>query len=304
MGGKRRFGRCEKVSFFPTDKLLRFAILLCCALLVPGVLCLAEEEVGAAQKLTLTLVKTYPHDPHSFCQGLIFAVTPDGTPFFYESSGLYGHSAIKKVSLDGKTLRSKDLTHRYFGEGATLFGDKIYQITWRENTCFVYDAATFRQVGKFAYAGEGWGLTDNGSELIMSDGSHRLTFRSPNNFKPTRQIEVFWFNPKTKERSLLSGLNELEWIDGKIWANIFGTTKIARIDPETGEVIQFFDFAHYVPDNCRKDPERVLNGIAWDKRSGHLFITGKKWPVLYEFAVENKPAAGESAQTAPLAEPP
>ena len=247
-----------------------------------------EPQTHLPQQLHLVPVKSYPHDRDSFCQGLL-CVSENGTPFFYESAGLYGRSAIKKTALTGETLRRENLPRRYFGEGAALLDGKIYQITWRENTCFVYDAETFRLLKKMTYKGEGWGLTDNGAELVMSDGSDTITFRDPGTFKPVRQLRVFWTNPKTNEQVPLPRLNELEWIDGEIWANIFETTKIARIDPDSGRVIQLLDFARYVPDECQNDPQRVLNGIAWDSDARRLFITGKEWPVLYELVIENDP---------------
>ena len=249
----------------------------------------AEPAARLPRQIVLTPVRSYPHDPASFCQGLVCASEGDGALFFYESAGLYGRSAIKQVALSGETLRREELPRRCFGEGAALHDGTIYQITWRENTCFVYDTQTFRLLKKLSYKGEGWGLTENGTELVMSDGSDKITFRDPETFKPVRELRVFWTNPKTKEQIPIPRLNELEWIEGEIWANIFETTKIARIDPESGEVIQLLDFARYVPGECRGDPQRVLNGIAWDPAGRRLFITGKEWPVLYELAIENDP---------------
>ena len=243
------------------------------------------------QELRLKPIKTYPHDKTSFCQGLVFDTAPDGTRFFYESAGKYGHSAIKKAALaDGKTLKKTGLKRRYFGEGAALFGGRIYQITWQEETCFVYDSETLRQLEQFRYEGEGWGLTENGSELVMSDGSDRIVFRNPKDFSPIREIRVFWTNRTTGEKEPIPLLNELEWIEGEIWANIYETTKIVRINPDTGEAIQILNFSRYIPKECAGDPERVLNGIAWDRTTRHIFITGKEWPVLYELAIENDPA--------------
>ncbi|MBO7726167.1 MAG: glutaminyl-peptide cyclotransferase [Thermoguttaceae bacterium] len=246
------------------------------------------ESRPLPDRVILTPVKTYPHDADSFCQGLFCGEGADA-PFFYESAGLYGRSAIKRVSLEGKTLEKKKLSQQFFGEGAAALDGKIFQITWREETCFVYDAKTLRPLERFSYKGEGWGLTENGAELIMSDGSDRITFRSPADFSPIREIRVFQTSPKTGRRAPIPRLNELEWIDGEIWANIFETTLIARIDPNSGEVIQLLDFSRYVPEECKGSPEKVLNGIAWDRAGRRLFITGKEWPVLYELAIDNDP---------------
>ena len=248
----------------------------------------AEDPPLPAQVI-LTPVRTLRHDAGSFCQGLFCGGDADGALFFYESAGRYGRSAIKRVSLDGKTLEKKKLPRNYFGEGAAALSGKIYQITWREETCFVYDAGSLRLLERLSYKGEGWGLTENGAELVMSDGSNRITFRDPADFRPVREIRVFWTNPKTGRRAPIPRLNELEWIDGEIWANIFETAMIARIDPDSGEVIQLLDFSRYIPEECKEDPERVLNGIAWDRTGRRLFITGKEWPVLYELAIENDP---------------
>ncbi len=252
---------------------------------------LSAEQSGGSPlpaRVTLTPAGRYPHDADSFCQGL-FCGGADGALFFYESAGRYGRSAMKRVSLDGKTLEKKKLPRKFFGEGAAALDGKIFQITWLEETCFVYDEKTLRPLERLSYKGEGWGLTENGAELIMSDGTDRITFRSPADFKPIREIRVFRTNPKTGRRDPIPRLNELEWIDGEIWANIFETTLIARIDPATGEVIQLLDFARYVPETCKGDPEKVLNGIAWDRAGRRLFITGKEWPVLYELTIENDP---------------
>lgn len=247
-----------------------------------------RENRSLPDRVILAPVATYPHDPDSFCQGL-FCGGEGGALFFYESAGRYGRSAMKRVSLDGKTLEKKKLPRNYFGEGAAALGGKIFQITWREETCFVYDARSLRLLERFVYKGEGWGLTENDSELVMSDGSDRITFRRPADFAPTREIRVFRTNPKTGRRDPIGRLNELEWIDGEIWANLFETTLIARIDPNSGEVIQLLDFARYVPEECKGAPEKVLNGIAWDRVGRRLFVTGKEWPVLYELAIENDP---------------
>lgn len=246
------------------------------------------------KEIRLKPVRTLPHDSGSFCQGLVFETSTDGTPFFYESTGLYGRSAIKKVSLaDGKTFARENLSSSFFGEGAAVLGSRLYQITWREKICFVYDKSTLRLLEKIPYEGEGWGLTSDGTCLVMSDGSDRVVFRDPNGLKPIREIRVFWKNRKTGKQTPIPRLNELEWIEGEIWANIYETTKIARINPETGEAVQILDFARYVPKGYQRDPERVLNGIAWDGSARRLYITGKEWPVLYELEIASDPGKKE-----------
>lgn len=220
------------------------------------------------------VVQEFPHDPQAFTQGLFFH---DG--FLYESTGLRGESTLRRVELaSGEVLEERRLLPQFFGEGAALAGDFIYQLTWEAGIGFVYTRESFRLVREFRYSGEGWGLTFDGEHLVMSDGSDSLRFLDPNSLREVRTLEV------TADGAPLPQLNELEWIDGEIWANIWMDNRIARIRPDTGEVIAFVDLTGILPLSFRLQyPEMdVLNGIAWDAADGRIFVTGKKWPKLYE----------------------
>lgn len=219
------------------------------------------------------VVATYPHDPNAYTQGLVFI---DGV--LYEGTGQWGESELRQVDLDtGTVVQSHPLADAYFGEGIVVFDDRIYQITWKAGVAFVYDRETFEQIGTFAYEGEGWGLTTDGERLIMSDGSDRLTFRDPETFEATGTVVV------RAAGQPVTRLNELEYIDGEVWANVYQTDWIVRIDPESGDVVGWLDMRGLKPaDDPRWANVDVLNGIAWDADRGRLFITGKDWPELYE----------------------
>jgi glutamine cyclotransferase len=219
------------------------------------------------------VLATYPHDPNAYTQGLVFI---DGT--LYEGTGLEGQSELRRVDLDtGMVLQRHALGEQYFGEGIAVVGDRIYQITWQSGIAFVYDRETFDRLETFAYGGEGWGLTTDGERLIMSDGSDRLFFRDPETFAVTGSVRV-------RDDGLpVTYLNELEYIDGEVWANVYQTDWIVRIDPASGEVIGWIDMRGLRPANDpRWENVDVLNGIARDPDSGRLFVTGKDWPELFE----------------------
>ncbi len=218
------------------------------------------------------VVNSYPHDPNAFTQGLFFH---DG--FLYEGTGLRGRSSIRKVEITtGRVLQAVDLPGDVFGEGITQWGDKLIGITWTEQTAFVLDLKTFKLWRKFSYQGEGWGLTHNEKELVMSDGSAELRFLDPLTFKELRRVRV------TAGGRPVDQLNELEWIDGQVWANIWQTDRIARIDPKTGQVVAWIDLTGLLPANQRTGNDDVLNGIAYDRAGKRLFVTGKLWPRLFE----------------------
>lgn len=226
------------------------------------------------------VVKTYPHATTSYTQGLIWI--PAG---FYESCGLYGQSHILKVNLaDGKPIRRALVPSQYFAEGMALFDGKLYQITWKENKGFIYDAETFKKLKEFTYDGEGWGLTNNDKQLILSDGTNMIRFMNPETLKVERKIYVYRDNnPKLP----YTELNELEYIDGEIWANVWGGDEILRINPENGKIVGIIDFSGllgYVP----ADNDDVLNGIAYDAKDHRIFVTGKRWPKLFEVKVKKK----------------
>ncbi|MDE2883305.1 MAG: glutaminyl-peptide cyclotransferase [Acidobacteriota bacterium] len=220
------------------------------------------------------VVQEFPHDPRAFTQGLFFH---DG--FLYESTGLRGESTLRRVDLEtGEVLEQRELLPQFFGEGAALAGDFIFQLTWEAEVGFVYTREPFRLVREFRYSGEGWGLTFDGEHLVMSNGTDELRFLDPDTLRQVRTLEV------TADGEALPLLNELEWIEGEIWANIWTQDRIARIRPDTGEVTAFVDLTGILPGALRREyPELdVLNGIAWDPENGRIFVTGKKWPTLFE----------------------
>lgn len=233
---------------------------------------LGAHRVPAAA--TFKVVAAYPHDPAAFTQGLAI----EGGQL-YEGTGLYGASTVRRVDLmSGRAEKQRALGPRYFGEGIAILDGRLYQITWMNGAAVVYDLDTFEVERTLQYDGEGWGLTHDGRELIMSDGSATIRFRDPQTFAVTREIEV-------KDNGVpLAMLNELEYIDGEIWANIWYDDRIARISPRDGKVLGFIDLSTLYPKSARGS-EAVLNGIAWDAAAKRLFVTGKNWPQLYEIEV-------------------
>jgi len=218
------------------------------------------------------VVKAYPHDPDAFTQGLFFH---DG--HLFEGTGLRGRSSIRKVEIEtGRVVQRVDLPGEVFGEGITRWGDRIIGLTWQEGTAFVLDLKTFKLWRKFSYAGEGWGITHSDKELVMSDGTAELRFLDPLTFKELRRVRV------TAGGRPVDQLNELEWVDGQVFANIWQTDRIARIDPKTGHVLGWIDLSGLLPPNLRTGNDDVLNGIAYDPAKKRLFVTGKLWPKLFE----------------------
>lgn len=230
---------------------------------------------GAAPIVSAQAVNSYAHDPGAFTQGLVFH---GGS--LYESTGGHGTSSLRKVDLaSGNVLQRVAVPEAYFAEGIALLGERLYQLTWQQGTAFVYDPATLKPMQSFSYRGEGWGLTTDGQSLILSDGTSVLQFLDPTTFQVTRRFTVMdGSNP-------VHLLNELEWVRGEIWANVWHRDQIARIHPETGRVVGWIDLAHLAPAIRAQNPEAVLNGIAFDEQTGRVFVTGKLWPVLYEIHV-------------------
>ena len=227
----------------------------------------AAVPVVPAPVYTYRVVGTYPHDPAAFTEGLVYA---DG--IFYEGTGLYGRSSLRRVDPQtGQVLQSVALADKYFGEGVALVDDTLIQLTWQEHTVFTYDRRSFAVTGRFTYTTEGWGLTYDGRSLIMSDGSNTLRFRDPLTFEETGRVEVF------DGQTPVSLLNELEFIGGEVYANVWLTDRIARIDPQTGRLIAWIDLTGLKPPRTDE-----LNGIAYDAVQDRLFVTGKLWPYLYE----------------------
>jgi glutamine cyclotransferase len=214
----------------------------------------------------------YPHDPQAFTQGLVY----EGG-FLYESTGLYRRSSVRRVALEtGRVVQRLSLPPRFFGEGLTVFDGRLIQLTWRSRTGFVYDKRSFQLQARFHYPTEGWGLTHDGQRLILSDGSSSLYFLDPTTFRETGRIRVF------DHRGPVDRLNELEYIGGEIYANVWRTDRIARISPLTGEVVGWIDLSGLLEPNAEHDSVDVLNGIAYDFANERLFVTGKLWPKLFE----------------------
>ncbi len=214
----------------------------------------------------------YPHDTGAFTEGLFYL---DGDLF--ESAGLVGQSNIRRVRLrDGAVVQSQAIGSNLFGEGIVNWGDEIISLTWQDHLGFRWDLKTLRQKKTFGYAGEGWALTQDGKHLIMSDGTSVIRFRDPITFREVRHIQV------TADGRPLDNLNELEWVKGEIFANIWQTHLIARIDPQTGRVKAWIDMSGLPETGGAATTDAVLNGIAYDRKQDRLFVTGKNWPHLYE----------------------
>jgi glutamine cyclotransferase len=246
------------------------AVLILSCLGLQG--CLIPGNSDAIPVYSYNIVNTYPHDPDAFTQGLVFE---DGV--LYEGTGLLGHSTLRRVELEtGDILQIRELADQFFGEGITIYGDKIIQLTWQSNIGFVYDKNSFELLQQFNYSTEGWGITHDGEHLIMSDGTSTLHFLDPQTFEEISQLAVFDDNgPVTK-------LNELEYVQGEIYANVWQTDRIARIDPGTGQVVGWVDLGGLLTAEDRSEPVDVLNGIAYDAEADRLFVTGKLWPKLFE----------------------
>lgn len=236
----------------------------------------AASEPAVVQKLGYEVVNTWPHDQNAFTQGLVFL---DGK--LLESTGQEGRSSLRNVELQsGKVLKQVDVPEPYFAEGIALLNNKIYQLTWQHRLGFIYDAQSLQKTGEFSYSGEGWGLTADGQSLILSDGSNRIRFLDPDSFKATRTIAVM------DGRTPVTEINELEFVNGEIYANIWHDDRVAAIDPQTGRVKAWIDLSGLLKPGDTSDPEAVLNGIAYDQSSGRLFVTGKLWPKLFEIKIK------------------
>ena len=221
------------------------------------------------------VINIFDHDSAAFTQGLVV----EGETI-YEGTGKRGASTLRKVDLSSGTVQQQvGLPRQYFGEGITIFGDRIYQLTWQSRVCIVYEKESFQALGTLPYTDEGWGITDDEKHIYLSDGTNTIRVLDPQTFKVQRRIRV------KHGRRNIDKLNELEFVNGKILANIWYEDKIAEIDPATGAVTAWIDCSGVYPAATRPDREHVLNGIAYDKDSGRLFITGKNWPKLYEIEI-------------------
>lgn len=251
--------------------------------LLVGALALPALGLGSAHAAipvyTFLVKHAYPHDAQAFTQGLFIK---DGA--LYESTGMKGQSSIRRVQLEtGRVLQKLDLAPEFFGEGIAPVGNDIVSLTWTSKVGFVHDAKTLKLKRKFSYEGEGWGLASNGTQVFMSDGSPTIRLLDPKTLKETKRIQV------TAGGKPVPNLNELEWVDGQLYANVWGSNVIARIDPVSGNVVGWIDLTGLQDPAWIVGPDDVLNGIAWDASRRRLFVTGKHWPKLFEIElVERK----------------
>jgi glutaminyl-peptide cyclotransferase len=248
------------------------------------ILCVAGLLVACGQATTARpepeLVRVLPHDPAAYTQGLLLH---DGR--LYESTGQYGRSSVREVDPEtGTVLRMMKLPDEYFGEGLALIGDRLIQLTWKEQVAFVYDLSTFELKRTFHYEGEGWGLCYDGESLFMTDGGSTLFLRDPDTFRVTDRRTIMLGGVP------LSRVNELECVGDDIYANVYLTDLIVRIDKATANVVSVFDAATLTAGGRPANPDAVLNGIAWDGRTGTFYITGKLWPTMYQVRLVDEPA--------------
>jgi glutaminyl-peptide cyclotransferase len=262
---------------------MKWVCITLMAILLPGAhrpigFVSAQAPIRAALPIyTYTIVKAYPHDRDAFTQGLQFA---EGV--IYEGTGLNGRSSIRRVNLEsGQVLQKRDLPEQYFGEGITLWKSELVQLTYQSGIGFVYDRQTFAPKRTFKYSGEGWGLTHDGVELIMSDGTDTLRFLDPATLAERRRLKVTSVGTPVRE------LNELEYVKGEIFANVWNTDAVARIDPKSGRVVGWIDLSGLLSPRERETTD-VLNGIAYDAAGDRLFVTGKLWPRLFEIRLRLK----------------
>ena len=251
-------------------------VAICAAL---GSVVWAFARPASVPQYGYEVVNVYPHDHKAFTQGLAF---DDG--MLIEGTGIKGKSQLRRVELEtGKVKQFKKLPDDLFGEGITVLGDRVYQLTWHSGTGFVYDRKTFKPIGEFRYAGEGWGLTTDGRYLILSDGTPLIRYLDPRTFKEVGRIRV------THEGRTVKDINELEFVDGEIYANIWKQDRIARISPATGQILGWIHLDGLLPLRDRvKLKNMVLNGIAYDAAGRRLFVTGKNWPKLFEIKLKKK----------------
>ena len=236
----------------------------------------APASNAPASKYGYQILNVFPHDSNAFTQGLILV---DGK--LLESTGQEGSSSLRSVELEsGKVLKKVDVPSPYFAEGIAVLNGKVYQLTWQHGVGFIYDLQTFDRTGQFDYRGEGWGLTTDGQSLIMSDGSNKLKFLDPASFRLTKTISVI------DGTTPVNQLNELEFIKGEIYANVWHADRIAVIDPQSGRVKAWIDLSGLMPEGELRDEEAVLNGIAYDQANDKFYVTGKLWPRVFEIKIK------------------
>lgn len=256
----------------------RVLALLGCAVVALAALGVTGGRAQNAKFQTYRVLKTYPHDTTCFTQGLQWIGSS-----FLESCGQLGRSNLREVTLNGKVMRQKRLPNEVFAEGVVRLGSKVYQLTWQQGYGFVHEVSGFKDLGKFAYPKpitEGWGITTDGKSLIVSDGSSKLYWLDPKSFAVQRSVTV------NNGGSEVASLNELEWVGGEVWANVWMTDLVARIDAKTGRINAWINFAGLRPDSSLGDADAVLNGIAYDALGKRVFVTGKNWDRLFEVTVQ------------------
>src|SRR5579864_5203931 len=237
-----------------------------------------KKQIASTREYGFKTVHAYPHDPEAFTQGLVFH---DG--FLYEGTGLNGRSSLRKIRLEtGEVVQRIDLSPQYFGEGIAILGDKIVELSWRSQTGFVYRLKDFQLLSQFTYPGEGWGLASNGTDLYMSDGSDEIRVLDGTTFKEKRRLKVH------DGATPVAQLNELEFVEGELLANVWQTDRIARISPASGKVTGWIDLSGLLSPMYRRSSDAVLNGIAYDPRGHRLFVTGKLWPKVFEIQLVPK----------------
>lgn len=248
----------------------------------------SAKTSGGVPVYTYEIVNTFKHDPKAFTEGLFFH-----NGFLYESTGQEEKSNLRRVELEtGKVLQQFNIPKESFGEGTTILNGKIYQLTWRDETAFVYDAETFKLLNQFDYQGDGWGLTNDGKNLYMTDSTHIIRVIDPETFKTIRTVAVFREDGKP-----LMQINELEFVKGEIWSNVWHSedpeilgkpNHIARIDPNSGKLLGWIDLGGISPEDVERNNENTLNGIAYDAAADRIFVTGKNWKKLFEIKVKAK----------------
>jgi glutaminyl-peptide cyclotransferase len=263
----------------------RYAVVLMRLLVVVLALsacsCSSASHSNAIPEYSYQIIHSYPHDPQAFTEGLFYL---DG--FLYESTGLEGQSSVRKVRLEtGEVVQKLDLPSQYFGEGIINWKNKLIQLTYKSQIGFIYDLNTFGVTGQFTYAGEGWALTQDGKRIYMSDGTPQIRLWDPDTLRETGRITV------SDDEGPVKNVNELEWVKGEIYANIWTTDRIAQINPATGRVVGWIDLTGLLGASDRvegQDGTDVLNGIAYDAKRDRLFVTGKRWPNVFEIKVVKK----------------
>jgi len=259
----------------------RFAIAVLLATLVPVHLAQPVQRIHGSRppEYTFKIVRTFPHDSNAFTQGLAYR---DG--FLYEGTGLQGRSSLRKVRLEtGEVVQRVDLAPEFFGEGIALLKNEVVQLTWQSQTGFVYRLSDFQLLRRFSYRGEGWGLATDGHQIFMSDGTPEIRVLDSATLAEKRRITVHDGTTRVKE------LNELEFVEGEIFANVWQTDRIARISPQNGEVVGWIDLKGLLSPVYRLESGAVLNGIAYDAEKKRLFVTGKLWPNIFEIQLVRKP---------------